>query len=139
MTNLSESILILEHFARQVGERTKIMIELESNCVVGNTSVTLLTTFVNANILDVCSYLEEFDEEFGVTSEEEFKERVHMIKQITKPFIKRIRSWNDLDNVRNYLIAHNRREKRKFVDWDEIFAYNIHKSVPEVCLLNACL
>lgn len=132
--------MILNHFGRQIGKKVQILSKLGIWLnPVTDISETYFITFVYSIILDTCSYIDEYDREFGVSTEDSFKARALMVKKITKPFISKIRKWKDLDSFRNNIVAHNLRNKGKFVFWDDISQYNIPRNIYDIYLLNNCI
>ena len=73
----------------------------------------------NTIILNVCSYLDEYNKHFFAKSEIEFHARIQTVKKIVKPALKKINEWKDLREYRNHMIAHNFR-----IDGN-IFSFNI--------------
>lgn len=65
----------------------------------------------NYQIIIICSLLDEFDREFTIQKHPEYSDKILNSKQVTKPIRKRINQWKDLKNYRNYILAHNLREK----------------------------
>lgn len=65
----------------------------------------------NYQIIIICSLLDEFDKQFIPLKYPEHSEKILKVKEITKPIKKRINKWKDLKNYRNYILAHNLREK----------------------------
>lgn len=64
-------------------------------------------------IMETVSFLDEYDSFFteGMV-EEEYKERVRIVRQIANPLYRKIRSWKNLDQYRNNVVAHGWRDKR---------------------------
>ena len=65
----------------------------------------------NYSIIIICSFLDELDKEFTPIKHPDYAERILKVKNIIKPIRKRINKWTDLKNFRNYILAHNLREK----------------------------
>src|SRR5688572_5426697 len=110
---LFESIYILQRYCEIIEVLTAVMTKngyhrkREWN---KHDTIHYFTLYQNV-LLDVNSFLDEYENYFLSTSEEEFRERILAAKKIAKPAVDQIKSWKDLGNVRNEMIAHNWREK----------------------------
>ena len=64
-------------------------------------------------IMESVSFLDEYDSFFteGMV-EEQYQERVRNVRKVASPLYRKIRSWKDLDNYRNKVIAHGWRDKK---------------------------
>lgn len=65
----------------------------------------------NHQIIIICSLLDEFDKEITPQKHPNHSVEILKVKQVTKPIRRRISKWKDLKNYRNYILAHNLREK----------------------------
>lgn len=93
-------------------------------------------TLFKHSLLESCSLLEEYEDNFLQLAEEEFKERIHFIKYAAKPILKKIYQWKDLRNMRNELIAHPWRSKKdKEISYSKIFTYNSPRTFMQLQLL----
>ena len=72
-------------------------------------------------MLEAVSFLEEYNKMFTENRvEEEFKERVKIVKSVCRPILRQINKWKDLKKFRNNIIAHPWRENGSLVvDMDE--------------------
>ena len=69
--------------------------------------------FQNYTIILLCSFIEEFNEEFTIVRHPEYANQINRIKKLTKPVLKRISQWKNLKDYRNQILAHNFRNKGK--------------------------
>jgi len=63
-------------------------------------------------LLKTCSFIEEWDEIFGIKTEQEYKKTIIEIKKIVKPARKLLNTFKDLKQFRNQAIAHNHRDEK---------------------------
>lgn len=144
MKTIEESLLILRKLALDIGFRTDLLLKGEIFKVLEDEKVgsrtTLFTTLVGMNIIDTCSYLYEYENIFGIKTESEYHDRIILIKSICKPAIKQIKEWSDLNNIRNWLLAHNLRiNKGKMIYNQTLLDYNVPTTIHEVELLASCI
>jgi hypothetical protein len=67
-------------------------------------------------ILETFSFLEEYNNFFEPSKlEDEYKERVKMIRDICKPFLQQIKRWRGLKDFRNNIVAHPWRKSNNLV------------------------
>lgn len=144
MDNIKQSLLILDYFAWVVIRKaemlyTKLMyVALVDNKVYDDDNYHMLS---QSCILNTCSFMEEYHKEFGVKTENEFKEKVNLIKKIVAPFARTILKWSNLNGYRN-AIAHTLRDKEGkfiFLDPDIEKKYNIPNNPYEWLLLRNCM
>ncbi|MFD2519972.1 hypothetical protein [Emticicia soli] len=86
----------------------------------------------------VCSFLDEYNNEFTPNNCEILKERIHKFRTQIKPVIKRINKWKHLKDYRNTVLAHNLRLKDKNSIFNQPAAqmeFNIPNSHDEILLL----
>jgi len=142
MQHLVESIQILSRFATEIGNRTSLILDFGFAKTGFNPSnkknLTLLNSLFYMTIIDSVSYLDEYDNIFGITTENEFKERVIIVKRINKPLISKIKEWKHLRALRNYLMAHNLRigEKGDFIFGGQDINFNAPRTINDSFLLS---
>jgi hypothetical protein len=90
-------------------------------------------------LLKACSFLEEWNNVFGINTEEKDKEKIIMIKKIVKPAYKCISTWKDLKDFRNHYIAHNHRNREGKNIYLNFRSYDSPKDVHDLYLLIYCL
>jgi hypothetical protein len=61
-------------------------------------------------LLKTCSFIDEWDEIFGVQTEQDYKESIFLIKRICKPARSFLKKWKGLREFRNQVVAHNHRD-----------------------------
>lgn len=137
-----ESINILTKFARDIAHRAELIIDFEftkSNISkLSNKKLTLLNSLFYMTIIDSVSFLDEYDQYFGVKTEEKFKERIIIVKSINKPLISKIREWKNLKDMRNELLAHNLRigKNGEFIFGKNTPNYNAPRTIYDLFLLS---
>jgi hypothetical protein len=143
METLQESLLILQRNSREIWLRTNLMIENEYHKIDAHEIGPQLTLFLSLfymTIIESCSYLDEFENVFGVKSEKKYQKRILIVKRSTKPFIKKIKEWNDLREFRNSIVAHNLRKKDgKMALTKENLDYNTPRTMFDLVLLSNCI
>lgn len=83
-----------------------------SNNVDGNSVIYL---GIKSIILILAkSFLDEWNDGLICKTEQNDKDRLIELKQKALPAINRIRKWNDIDEFRNSILAHNFRKGKKF-------------------------
>lgn len=98
--------------------------------------MAVLTSLMDMVILDACSFLDEYHNHFGVTTEKEYKQKVLEIKRICEPLIGQINKWKDLRLIRNSFVAHNLRTKDNIIVFRTKLEYNYPRGPYEIELLN---
>jgi hypothetical protein len=139
MNILEESLIIISKSGRHIGYRTSLLLrgELVSICKDETEKVCLWTSLFNLNILDVCSFIDEYEKILGPRTENKFKDRISITKSICKPVIKEIKKWKDLKIVRNSFVAHNFRLSSGNMFYNqESINYNVPRNIPEMELLS---
>jgi hypothetical protein len=135
MKLLVESITILYRFSNQIVNRAILINDFGlaniSNENITEKELTLLITLFNMIIIDSVSYLDEYDQVFGINTETLYKNRIVEVKSINKPFISKIKEWKDLRNMRNQLLAHNLRRGK---NGDFIFSIDNYVSIAPITL-----
>jgi len=90
-------------------------------------------------LIKTCAFLDEWNNVFGVLTEEGDKERILTVKRIAKPAHKQLSHWKQLKEFRNEMIAHNHRDKKG----ENVFlagkSYHSPNTIPEVFLMCYCL
>lgn len=143
MENLYDSLLILGKLASDVRFRTLAILQgkiYDSRKVknYGQDSVVVDSLMI-LNIIDTCSFIEEYEKFFGIISEDSFKPKILEIKKICKPVISTIKKWKDLKNVRNTFFAHNSRSKTNRFVFRDLINHKSPRTIYEIELLSHCL
>lgn len=142
MIRLIESIQILTKFARDIGNRNSIIVDFDfpkrNVGDIKDKNLTLLNSLFYMSVIESVSFLDEYQQVFGVKTEKMFKDRIIVVKAINKPLISRISEWKDLREFRNNLLAHN---LRKGKNGDFIFSiknldYNAPRNLYDLFLLS---
>jgi len=107
-------------------------------------SITLdkvvISGLLNYNLIVICSFLDEWNNEFNPIKIPEYSERILKIKTYTKPIFKRINKWTGLKNYRNVVLAHNLRAKGGHSIFESSqFNYNIPHDPTEMLLLSSLI
>ncbi|SFZ93811.1 hypothetical protein SAMN05428642_103348 [Flaviramulus basaltis] len=89
-------------------------------------------------LIDSVSFLDEYDQFFGIKTETEFKDRIIIVKSINKPLISKIREWKNLKDMRNELLAHNLRigKNGEFVFGENVADYDAPRTIYDLFLLS---
>jgi hypothetical protein len=141
MNKLVESLQIMIRFAREMGYRNQLLVDFEfptkdSEKIIDK-ELTLFNSLFYMTVIDSVSFLDEYQQVFGVKTEKKYKERIIITKAINKPLISKISEWKDLREFRNNLLAHN---LRKGKNGDYIFSienidYNAPRNLNDLFLL----
>jgi len=142
MIRLIESVQILTKFARDIGNRNSLIVDFDFPSrnleEIKDKNLTLLNSLFYMSVIESVSFLDEYQQVFGVKTEKMFKDRIIAVKAINKPLISRISEWKDLREFRNNLLAHN---LRKGKNGDFIFSiknldYNAPRDLYDLFLLS---
>ena len=108
---LEKSITILKYFATQIPKRVKIILQIQKQIEIeyNEEKDIILNSLIQKSIIDSISYLDEYQQVFGVKTESKFQDRIIQVKAINKPVIQRIKKWKNLNEMRNQLLVHNLR------------------------------
>ena len=144
MNTLDESLLILRKLSHEIGFRTLLLLKGDIFKVQGDNNEgqknIIFTTFIGMNIIDICSYLDEYEKIFGIKTENEYQMRILLIKKMCKPVVKEIKKWSDLKNIRNWMIAHNLRINHGKMLYNQLtLDYKVPKTIVEIELLSNCI
>jgi len=90
-------------------------------------------------IMDVNSYLDEYDNFFESGAETEFKPRIRIVKKIAKPVVDRLRKWKDIKNFRNQIIAHPWRINGSEFSLKNLGLYNTPRTFHDLLYLQTYL
>jgi hypothetical protein len=97
------------------------------------------TTIIDAlrfqYILQICSFLDEWDKFTGIKTNSEFDEKIRVIKRVVKPAKQAINKFPDLRRFRNEIIAHNYRDKNNEFTFNRINTYHIPNNNGEMYLI----
>jgi hypothetical protein len=142
MKCISDSLLIFNALSLNIGNRMVSVLKgdcyNQKNINVYSKDLVVLNSLLYMNIIDFCSYLDEYNNYFCKFPEEEINLKIKEIKTICKPFIKEINKWSDLRNFRNSFIAHNMRNKLNKVVFREQLNLNIPRGIFEMEMASRC-
>ena len=96
-------------------------------------------TLYNTILMNVCSYLDEYNKHFLSRAEEEYKQQILSIKKIAKPAFKKVNDWKDLKEYRNNMIAHNFRINGDVFSFNSLGHYNAPRTYRDIALLRKYL
>jgi len=142
MKLLKESIQIMTRFAREIGYRNSLIVDFNFHKTGFSDTdpkhLTLLNSLFYMAVIDSYSYLAEYEQVFGIKTENEFNKRVIDVKTINKPLTNKIKEWKDLGNFRNQLLAHNLRQGKngEFIFGLEKLDYNAPRTISDLFLLS---
>jgi hypothetical protein len=140
MQNLIDTLLIFNKLTIEMGNRTIAMLKAETYDINKakflGPDMAVLTSLMDMIIIDACSFMDEYNKYFGVTTEEKFKHKILEIKAICKPLVGQINQWKDLRTIRNSLVAHNLRTKNNTMIFRIPLEYNAPRGPHEIELLN---
>ena len=141
MNKLVESTQILTRFAREMGYRNQLLVDFEfptkdANKIIDK-DLTLLNSLFYMTVIDSVSFLDEYQQVYGVKTETKYKDRIRITKAINKPVISKICEWKDQRDFRNNLLAHNLRKGKNgdFVFSIEDLNYNAPRNLNDLFLL----
>jgi hypothetical protein len=129
-------------FARDIGNRNSLIVDfgfpLMNSEEIKDKNLTLLNSLFYMTVIDAVSFLDEYQQVFGVKTEKYYKDRIIIVKAINKPFISKISEWKDLKEFRNQLLAHNLRKGKNgdFVFSIENIDYNAPRDIYDLFLLS---
>lgn len=142
MVRLIESVQILTKFARDIGNRNSLIVDFDFPTrnleEIKDKNLTLLNSLFYMSIIESVSFLDEYQQVFGIKTEKNFKDRIIVVKAINKPLISRIGEWKDLRELRNNLLAHNMRKGKNgdFVFSIKNLDYNAPRNLNDLFLLS---
>lgn len=141
MSRLVESIQIMTRFAREMGFRNQLLVDFgfptkDSEKIIDK-ELTLLNSLFYLTVIDSVSFLDEYQQVFGIKTEKNFKDRIIITKSINRPLISKICEWKDLRDFRNNLLAHNLRKGKNgvYVFSIENLDYNAPRNLNDLFLL----
>jgi len=141
MNKLVESIQIMTRFAREMGYRNQLLVDFEfptkdSDKIIDK-DLTLFNSLFYMTVIDSVSFLDEYQQVYGVKTEKKYKDRIIITKAINKPLISKICEWKDLRDFRNNLLAHNLRKGKNgdYVFSIENLDYNAPRNLYDLFLL----
>jgi hypothetical protein len=141
MKKLVESIQIMTRFAREMGYRNQLLVDFEFPTMdsekIIDKELTLFNSLFYMTVIDSVSFLDEYQQVFGVKTEKIYKDRIIITKAINKPLISKICEWKDLRDFRNNLLAHNLRKGKNgdYVFSIENLDYNAPRNLNDLFLL----
>lgn len=89
----------------------------------------------NTIIMNVCSFLDEYNKHFLFRAEPEFHDRISQVKKIAKPAFKKINDWKDIRDYRNHMIAHNFRIDGDKFSLNTLGQYNAPRTYRDLAVL----
>ena len=132
----------MTRFAREIGHRGALIVDFNFHktgfASIDSKQLTLLNSLFYMAVIDSYSYLDEYEQVFGVKTESEFKNRTIDVKTINRPLTNKIKEWKDLGNFRNQLLAHNLRQGKngQFIFGLETLDYNAPRTITDLFLLS---
>jgi len=140
MEKLIDTLLIFNKLYIEIGNRTIAMLKAESyDSKKANSlgpDMSILNSLMDMNIIDSCSFLDEYEKYFGVNTEEKYKNKILEVKAICKPIIKQIKKWKDLRLVRNSFLVHNLRTRDNKMIFRREINFDAPRGIFEVELLS---
>lgn len=140
MQNLADTLLIFNKLSIEMGNRTIAMLKAEGYDLKEakklGPDMAVITSLMDMIIIDACSFIDEYNNFFGVTTEVEYKRKILEIKAICKPLISQINKWKDLRLIRNSFVAHNLRTKNNTMIFRTPLNYLAPRGPYEIELLN---
>lgn len=140
-TELFESIQIMTRFTKEIENNCSLIVNFNLHQLENDNTDPLKSTLLNSlfsmSIINSLSFLDEYNQEFGVRNENRFNNRIKDVKIINEPFIKKINEWSDLSKLRNQFLAHNLRigKHGKYIFTQEEITYNAPRTVNDLFLL----
>jgi len=92
-------------------------------------------TIYNTVLLNICSFVEEYDNHFLAFAESEFKQRVLSVKKIAKPAYKKVKEWKGLQQYRNNMIAHTLRIDKDEFSFSKLGDYDSPRTYLELVII----
>lgn len=92
-------------------------------------------TIYNTVLLNICSFLEEYDNHFLAFAENEFKERILRVKKIAKPAYNKVKEWRELKQYRNNIIAHTLRIDKKDFSLSKLGDYDSPRTYLDLVII----
>lgn len=132
----------MTRFAREIGYRCALIVDFKfpktDFADIDSKQLTLLNSLFYMAVIDSYSFLAEYEQVFGVMTENEFSKRIIDVKTINKPLINKIKEWKDLGNFRNQLLAHNLRQGKngQFIFGLDNLDYNAPRTINDLFLLS---
>ena len=131
----------MTRFAREMGYRNQLLVDFEfptkdSEKIIDK-ELTLFNSLFYMTVIDSVSFIDEYQQVFGVKTEKKYKDRIIVTKAINKPLISKICEWKDLRDFRNNLLAHNLRigKNGDYVFSIENLDYNAPRNLNDLFLL----
>lgn len=140
---LYESLYIFARYAQDIKYLFELMIDFgyrERKADEWNAKdLTHYITLYNTVLLDVCSYVDEYNKHFLNKAEAQFKERILSVKKIAKPAFQKVNDWTELKEYRNQMIAHNFRVNGDTFSFNRLGQYNAPRTYSDIALLRKYL
>lgn len=136
---LYESLYIFARYAQDI----KFLFELMIDCGYrerkadqwNRKELTHYITLYNTILMDMCSYIDEYNKHFASKAEQQFKDRIISLKKIARPAVKKINEWTGLKEYRNQMIAHNFRINEDVFSFTKLGQYNSPRTYADIALL----
>lgn len=132
----------MTRFAREIGYRCALIVDFKFPKTdfedIDSKHLTLLNSLFYMAVIDSYSFLAEYEQVFGVKTENEFSKRIIDVKIINKPLINKIKEWKDLGDFRSQLLAHNLRQGKngQFIFGLDNLDYNAPRTINDLFLLS---
>lgn len=140
---LYESLYIFARYAQDIKYLFELIIDFgyrERKANEWNAKdLTHYITLYNTVLLNVCSYIDEYNRHFLIEAELQFKERILSLKKIAKPAFKRVNKWTGLKDYRNEMIAHNFRVNGAVFSFNKHGQYNAPRTYADLAILRKYL
>ncbi len=141
MEKIIESVRILHKLSKDIEFRIQWIVDFKYNKksleTFSDKELNLFNSLFYMSLIDGISYLDEYQEVFGKKTANSFNQRCIVVKDINKPFIRKINQWNDYRNLRNHLLAHNFRVgKNGDYIFNGILEYNAPRSFNDLLFLS---
>lgn len=116
------------------------LVKSNLNEINANSDKTLYFSIFSQTLIFTHSFIDEYDNYF-ISKDSVINQKILQAKKIVKPAIDRIRKWDEMNTIRNRVLAHNFRNKDK----SSIFTasnyhnYNAPSSLFDLQLLFECI
>lgn len=122
-----QSLFILKNIYNTITYLSDIMVDhhltfLDPGTADEKTGSHFMALFQHS-ILEACSFMEEYEQNFGILTEPAYQDRIRFVKKAAKPVVKKIKAWSDLQTIRNEILAHPWRGKGNTFSFAKIFTY----------------
>jgi hypothetical protein len=140
---LYESLYIFARYAQDIKLLFELIIDFgyreRKSDEWNKKELTHYITMYNTILLDVCSYIDEYNKHFSSKSELQFKDRILSVKRIARPAFKKINEWSGLKEYRNQMIAHNFRVNEDIFSFNKLGQYKAPRTYADIAMLRKYL